>query len=98
MDEISGYLGGDQRDNKEFWDRVRAFQATLPHDAATYGRTAPYQPAPVAASMNSMREWLMPHILPYLLNYNFYQMQEPRKPFGQDILPANEFVKMTSRR
>ena len=98
MDEISGYLGGDQRTNKDFWDRVRAFQATLPHDAATYGRTAPYQPAPVAASTNAMREWLMPHILPYLLNYGFYQMQEPRKPFGEDILPANEFVKMTPRR
>jgi hypothetical protein len=52
----------------------------------------------VAASTNAMREWLMPRILPYLLDYNFYQMQEPRKPFGQDILPANEFVKITPRR
>ena len=98
MDDISGYLGGDQRTNKDFWDRVRAMQATLPHDAALYSQTAPYQPHPVAASTNAMRDWLMPHVLPYLLNYGLYQMQEPRQSFGADIVPANEFAKITPRR
>jgi len=98
MDDISGYLGSDQRTNKDFWDRVRAMQATLPHDAATYSQTDFYQPRPVAASINAMRDWLMPHILPYLMNYGFYQMQEPKQLFGADIVPANEFAKITPRR
>jgi hypothetical protein len=45
-----------------------------------------------------MRDWLMPHVLPYLLNYGLYQMQEPRQSFGADIVPANEFAKITPRR
>jgi len=40
----------------------------------------------------------MPHILPYLMNYGLYQMREPKQTFGADILPANEFVKITPRR
>jgi len=98
MDDISNFLNSQPDPNQAFWDRVKAFQATLPHDAALYSQTAPYQPHPVAASTNAMRDWLMPHVLPYLLNYGFYQMQEPRQSFGEDILPANEFAKITPRR
>jgi hypothetical protein len=97
MDDFSGYVT-PQDHNTAFWDRVKAFQATLPHDAGLYSQTAPYQPHPVAASTNAMRDWLMPHILPYLLNYGLYQMQEPRQSFGADIVPANEFAKITPRR
>jgi hypothetical protein len=97
MEDFSVYLA-PQEHNNAFWDRVKAFQATLPHDAATYSQTAPYQPHPTAASVNAMRDWLLPHILPYLMNYGLYQMQEPKQLFGADILPANEFAKITPRR
>ena len=97
-DGISEFLSANPDRTASIWDRVTAFQATLPHDAGLYSQTAPYQPHPVAASTNAMRDWLMPQILPYLLNYGLYQMQEPRKTFGEDILPANEFVKITPRR
>ena len=97
MDDFSGYVT-PQDHASAFWDRVKAFQATLPHDAALYSQTAPYSLHPVAASTNAMRDWLMPHILPYLLNYGLYQMQEPRQTFGADIVPANEFAKITPRR
>ncbi|NDB68869.1 MAG: hypothetical protein EB015_12850, partial [Methylocystaceae bacterium] len=65
---------------------------------ATYSQTGFYQPHPTSASANAMRDWLMPHILPYLMNYGLYQMQEPRQTFGADIVPANEFAKITPRR
>jgi len=93
MDDISNFLNSQPDPNQAFWDRVNAFRATLPHDDIT---TAPYRPQTV--SSNAMRDWLMPHILPYLLNYGFYQMQEPRQSFGADIMPANEFAKITPRR